>query len=301
MSRFSKYGVISLKGFAMGAGSVTPCVSAGTIALLTGIYEPFINSLESFSRPQTWKALFKGHFKEFWQLINGNFLVALTVGLAISVLLLAKLASWGLSTYPVQTWAFFFGLIVASTFILLKGIKGKTIFDIIYIAIGIALGIGFFYLTPAKAPEGLWYIFLCGAVSICTMILPGIAGSFVLQIMGRYETMMKALDFQAPDWPVLLVFTLGCIVGILAFSKFLKWLMSKWEKQTLMILTGFVIGSLTRIWPYSNMETVANAQILRTGSAEVIDYMIPGAVGFCILGIALVVLIQYLGSRRKSE
>lgn len=127
MSRFSKYGVISLKGFAMGAGSVTPCVSAGTIALLTGIYEPFINSLESFSRPQTWKALFKGHFKEFWQLINGNFLVALTVGLAISVLLLAKLATWGLSTYPVQTWAFFFGLILASTYILLKGIKGKTI------------------------------------------------------------------------------------------------------------------------------------------------------------------------------
>lgn len=301
MSKLSKYGIIALKGFAMGAGSVTPCVSAGTIALLTGIYEPFINSLESFSRPQTWKALFTGRFKEFWKIINGNFLLALTAGLAISVILLAKVAAWGLATYPIQTWAFFFGLIIASTVILLKGIEGKTIFDVIYIAIGIALGIGIFCLTPTSAPEGLWYIFLCGAVSICTMILPGIAGSFVLQIMGRYETMMNALDFQAPNWPVLIVFAFGCVVGILAFSKFLKWLMGKWEKQTLLILTGFVIGSLTRIWPYSDMAKVTEAQILRTGSAGTIDYMIPGAIIFCIIGVALVVLIQIIGTHKKAE
>lgn len=299
MSRLPKYGIITLKGMAMGAGSVTPCVSAGTIALLTGIYEPFINSLESFSRPETWKALFKGRFKEFWELIGGNFLVALVIGVATSILLLAKVASWGLATYPIQTWSFFFGLILASTVILIRNIKGKTLFDVIFIAIGIALGVGFFYLTPATPPDGLWYLFLCGAASICTMILPGIAGSFVLQLLGRYETMMNALDFQSPNWPVLLSFALGCVVGILSFSKFLKWLINKWEKQTLLILVGFVIGSLTRIWPYSNMETVTNAQVLRTGSAAPIDYMIPGAVGFCLIGIALVTLIQYLGSRNK--
>lgn len=299
-NNFSYYFKTGLKGFGMGAGSVTPCVSAGTIALLTGIYSNIIDSLDALSNPGTWKALFSGHFKEFWNRIDGNFLLALTVGFLISILALSKLAVWGLSYWPVQTWSFFFGLIVASTVLLLKDVKGFKWKDILFILAGIAIGIGVFYLTPTEAPDGLFYIFICGAVSVCTMILPGIAGSFVLQIMGKYEDIMRALDFQNPDWPVLIVFALGCVVGLLAFAKLLKWLMGKWEKETILSLTGFIIGSLVRIWPYSDMRQIEEAQILRTGSAQPLDLQIPGAVISCLAGIALVAAIQIIGSRRKA-
>lgn len=288
--------MIALKGFGMGAGSVTPCVSAGTIALLTGIYGQLIDSLDSLSNPKTWKALLSGRIREFWGIIGGSFLTALAIGFIVSVLVLAKLAVWGLSVWPVQTWSFFFGLIVASVILLLRGVEGLRWRDTIYILLGVAMGVGVFYLTPSQAPDGLLYIFLCGAVSVCTMVLPGIAGSFVLQIMGKYEYIMKALDFQAPDWPVLIVFAAGCVVGILAFSKFLKWLMGKWEKPTLLILTGFVVGSLVRIWPYSDMAAISEAQLLRTGVASPLDLQIPGAVVWCLVGIALVAAIQFFGT-----
>lgn len=300
-NNFSYYFKTGLKGFGMGAGSVTPCVSAGTIALLTGIYPTLIDSLDALANTKTWKALFSGNFKEFWNLIHGSFLLALTAGFIISVLALSKLAVWGLSYWPVQTWSFFFGLIIASTILLLADVKDLKWKDSIFILIGIGLGIGIFYLTPTEAPDGLLYIFICGAVSVCTMILPGIAGSFVLQIMGKYEDIMRALDFQNLNWPVLIVFTLGCIVGLLAFAKLLKWLMSKWEKETILILTGFILGSLVRIWPYSNMQEIKDAQVLRTGVAEPLDLQIPGAILWCAIGVALVVAIQFIGSRKKAE
>lgn len=299
-----KFSIFALKGFGMGAGSVTPCVSAGTVALLTGIYQPLIDSLESMSRPSTWKALFKGRLSEFWKAINGNFLVALSIGFIVSVLALAKLVTWGLDYWPVQTWSFFFGLIVASTVLLLAEVKGFRIFDLVFIAAGIALGIGIFRLSPSETPESLWFIFLCGAVSVCSMVLPGIAGSFVLQIMGKYEYIMRALNFDSLNIPVIVVFVIGCVVGILAFSKFLKWLMGKWEKATLLVLTGFVIGSLVRIWPYSNMQDIIEAQTLRTGSATPLDLQIPSAILWCLIGIALIALLQMikiLSARKKRK
>lgn len=300
MSNFKKYLGYSLKGFGMGAGSVTPCVSAGTIALLTGIYSLLIDSLDALSNKKTWKALLSGHFREFWSLINGNFIVAITIGFAVSILALAKIVTWGLTYHPIQTWAFFFGLIVASTVLLLKGVKGLKWSDLFFIAIGIAAGIGIFCLTPSSTPDSLAFIFLCGAVSVVTMVLPGIAGSFVLQIMGKYETIMRALDFQNPNWPVLWAFFIGCVVGILAFSKFLKWLMGKWEKQTILILTGFIIGSLVRIWPYSDMQAVGNAQLLRTGTAAPVNLQIPSAIIFCAIGVGLVATIHLLANRNRQ-
>ena len=284
--------IIALKGFGMGAGSVTPCVSAGTVALLTGIYQPLLDSLASLSNPRTWKALFGGRFKEFWQLVGGTFLVWLTIGFVISVLALAKLVSWGLEVHPVQTWAFFFGLIVASTILLLLEIKDWKLSDLFFIAVGVGLGIGIFCLTPSQTPDSLLFIFICGAVSVCSMILPGIAGSFVLQIMGKYEYIMKALNFDNLNIPVILVFCLGCAVGLLAFSKFLKWLMSRWEKATLLVLIGFVMGSLVRIWPYSNMESIQSAQLLRTGCASPLDLQIPSAILWCAAGIVVIAALQ---------
>lgn len=300
MTKIKNHILTGLKGFAMGAGSVTPCVSAGTIALLTGIYSNLIGSLDAMSNKSTWKALLGGRFKEFWKLLGGEFLLTIGIGFTISILLLAKFVTWGLTHFPVQTWSFFFGLIVASTVLLLKGVKGKRPLDILFIAVGIAAGIGLFYISPAQSPDSLAYIFLCGAVSVITMVLPGIAGSFVLQIMGKYEVIMRALDFQHPNWPVLWAFFFGCAAGILAFSKFLKWLMSKWEKPTIMILTGFIIGSLVRIWPYSHMEAISQAQLLRSGIESPVNLQIPYAILFAAIGAALVGVLEIMSGKMKS-
>lgn len=289
---FRKYFLLGLKGFGMGAGSVTPCVSAGTVALLTGIYQPFIDSLDSFSKPSTWKALLHGRFGEFWKRINGGFLLSITIGFLVSILALAKLVTWALNYWPIPTWSFFFGLIVASIVLLLTHVKGFRFYDIAFLAAGLGMGVGIFCLTPAETTDALWFIFVCGAVSVCTMVLPGIAGSFVLQIMGKYKYVMEALNFDNLNFPVLLTFALGCIAGILAFSKFLKWLMSRWEKQTLLVLIGFVVGSLVRIWPYSDMQQLADAQLLRTGVAGPLDLQIPAAVISCVIGVALIMVLQ---------
>lgn len=291
----------ALKGFGMGAGTVTPCVSAGTIALLTGIYQPLLDSLNSLSDPGTWKALFSGKFSDFWKRINGTFLCEVMAGFVISVLALAKFVTWGLETWPIQTWSFFFGLIIASTVLLLKGVENLCWKDSLFILVGVALGVGISSLPTAdNASDSLLYIFVCGAVSVCSMILPGIAGSFILKVMGEYEHILKAMDFENPQILLLLVFILGCVVGILAFSKFLKWLMSKWEKPTLLVLTGFVVGSLVKIWPYSDMEAVAAAQVRRTGLAEPIDFQIPGAVLWCIIGVLVVVLLMIASALMKG-
>lgn len=297
--------VAALKGFGMGAGSVTPCVSAGTIALLTGIYQPLLDSLNAMSEPKTWKALLKGRFGEFWKLVNGTFICEVMAGFVVSVLLLAKFVTWALEMWPVQTWSFFFGLIIASTILLLKGVEGLKFKDSAFIVLGVLLGVGISSLSGTDdTPDALWYIFLCGAVSVCSMILPGIAGSFILKVMGKYEYILKALDFQHPDIPVLLAFVIGCVVGILAFSKFLKWLMGKWEKQTLLVLIGFVVGSLVKIWPYADMDAVTAAQLRRTGTVAPVDLQIPGAVIWCAVGIALVVLLavtpRLLTSRKRA-
>lgn len=301
MSKLKEFGMAALKGFGMGAGSVTPSVSAGTIALLTGIYGKIIDSLDALSNKKTWKALFSGNVREFWSLVGGTFLVALALGFVVSVLALAGVVDWGLTHYPIITWAFFFGLIIASTVLLLKGTKGLRWTDLIWAAIGVALGIGICRLTPSESPDSLLYIFICGAVSVTTMILPGIAGAFVLQVMGKYEYIINAI---APpmNWPVLGVFALGCIVGLLAFAKFLKWLMGKWERQTIVLLIGFVIGSLVRLWPYYDMEANRIAQELRTGlPATTVDLQIPGAVISCIIGVGLVAAIAFIGNRNNRK
>jgi len=217
------------------------------------------------------------------------------VGFVVSVLALAKLVTWGLEVWPIPTWSFFFGLIVASTVLMIKDIEGLNLKDVIFIVLGIGLGVGISSLSNSdNAPDSLLYIFVCGAVSVCSMILPGIAGSFILKVMGKYEYILKALDFEALNLPVLIAFGLGCVVGILAFSKFLKWLMGKWEKPTLLVLIGFVIGSLIKIWPYADISALEKAQYTRTGVQAPLDLQIPGAILWCIIGIALVAGIHWI-------
>ena len=224
--------------------------------------------------------------------MDGNFLVALFVGLVVSILTLAKVVTWSLVEYPVITWAFFFGLIIVSAFYMLMDIKDKRLKDGLWIIIGIALGLAFCFLTPTHTPETSWFYFVSGAVAICTMILPGISGSFILQIFGNYDIIMKSLDVSALNWSVLVPFVLGAIVGIVAFSKFLKWLLSRYERQTMLLLVGFVLGTMLKIWPWADKEAVSAAG----HGLQIVEAIIAMAVG-----VGLVVLIQSLSKKQESN
>ena len=282
----------------MGAANVVPGVSGGTIALLTGIYSDIVGALNAVTEKETWKSLLHGRFLEFWRLIKGDFLVALLVGVLLSVFSLAKLVTWCLTYYPILTWAFFFGLILASAVVMVRGIKDFRGADLIPSVIGLALGLVICTMSPTKTTDDIWFIFLCGAISICAMILPGISGSFILLVMGKYHYIMQAITDL--NWPVIIMFGVGCVVGILAFAKLLHWLLARWERQTMLVLLGFVFGSLVRVWPWYDSEAVEAAQLLRTGSVSPLDLQIPGAVIWCAVGIAAVVLFELLGSRKKS-
>lgn len=320
------FGINALKGFSMGAG-VFPGVSAGTIALMTGIFQPLIDSLAAILSISNWKKLFSGDAKGFWKAINGSFLVAVGIGMILGFLILARVVSWSLGHWPIQTWSFFFGLILVSTVWLLTDIKGWKAADVMWLVLGAGTGVA---LCLVGHPDqnhpntALWYTFLSGALAVCSMILPGIAGSFILVMMGNFAFMLGVLngtvshvlggDGQA-QWGQLLVFALGCIVGIVAFSKALHALLEHHGRPTMLVLFGFVLGFLVAIWPWSDKVSIAAAQLLRGGNVsgaqalklagEVpagfqIDLQVPSAVLFFLVGAAVVAVIQIL-SKKKTE
>lgn len=315
MNALTKNILTGLKGFGMGAANVIPGVSGGTIALLTGIFTEIIDALNALMDPSSWKMLLKGQFREFWRYIHGTFLVSLLVGVLISIFSLAKLMVYVMHFYPVQTWAFFFGLIIASSVYMIYDIKGWKFVDFLFFAVGIALGVVICTLSPTTTPDDLWFIFICGAIAVCTMILPGISGSFILVILGKYDYIMQSVNQL--NLPVLLVFGIGCVIGILGFSKFLHWLLKRYERATMLTLVGFVIGALVKVWPWNDMTAVAEGQLLRSGmtaesaqagaqallsagnAAQGIDLQIPGAIIWAIAGLALVAVLEYLSSLQK--
>lgn len=287
MRAFEKLSV-ALKGFFMGAANVIPGVSGGTIALITGIYARLVNSLDAVMSIESWKMLFKGEFKAFWKRIDGTFLLWLVIGVCVSIFSLAKLAELCLHSFPVQTWAFFFGLIAASAVVMFRGIKGWKAKDVAIAAAGVLLGYVVCTLSPTTTPDSWWFIFICGAIAICTMILPGISGSFILVILGKYDYIMGAVSDL--DLPVLAIFALGCAIGILAFAKALHWLLERREKETMLVLLGFVVGSLVKVWPWNNMDAVPDGGM-----------HIPGAIIWCLAGIALIIVIEIFNKRYEQN
>ena len=321
MKGFWKNIMVAVKGACMGAADVIPGVSGGTIAFIMGIYDEFVGSLASING-EALKLLLKGRFSAFWKHINGSFLLSLVAGIGISVIALAGLMQMLLSDFPIQTWAFFFGLIVASSLFIIRGISGWKLRDGLLLIFGVALGALICTLSPTQTPDGLWFIFLSGALAICAMILPGISGSFILLILGKYQYIMgcisglvSGVDFTR-NLLILGVFGLGAIIGILSFTRFLHWLLARWKKETMIVLAGFIIGSLVKIWPWTNAEAIVLSQFPELASsgeslpAEIIsqymasaDLHIGGAVLFALIGFCLVTGIEMAGklvSRKKS-
>lgn len=246
------YALLVLKGMGMGAADVVPGVSGGTIAFIVGIYDELINSIKSISG-QSLKLLFTGKFAAFWRMINGGFLFSILLGIGISVFSLAKVITWLLVEHPVLVWSFFFGLVLASTWFVAKDIKGWNWKTVSGFVAGAVLAYYITVATPAKTPEYLWFVFLCGAIAICAMILPGISGSFILVLLGKYFFIMDAV--KTLDLTVIAVFGAGALIGITSFSRVLSYALKHVRNITLAVLSGFMLGSLNKVWPWKEMLT----------------------------------------------
>ncbi len=246
------YAAITLKGLGMGAADVVPGVSGGTIAFIVGIYDELIDTIKSFNA-RNLNYFFTGKWGTFWKQINGTFLFSLLLGIGISIFSLAKVITYLLETHPILVWAFFFGLVLASTWFVGKDIKGWNYKTVISFLIGAVVAYYITVATPSETPTNLFFIFLCGAIAICAMILPGISGSFILVLLGKYFYIMEAVkNFRIG---ILLVFAAGAFIGITSFSHLLSYALHKLRNVTLAMLCGFMLGSLNKVWPWKIVET----------------------------------------------
>ena len=311
MNRTSKdYSLITLKGIAMGAADVIPGVSGGTIAFISGIYEELLNSIKSVNL-HSLKLLLSGRFADFWKAINGAFLLSLCTGIAISIISLAKGLKFLLDHYPILVWSFFFGLVVASAIYVAKTITKWSPATILSGIVGIIIAYSITIITPAEANTTYWFIFLSGAIAICAMILPGISGSFILVLMGMYKFILESVsEFKIA---VILTFMSGAAIGIVSFSNVLSWLLKKYHNLTISMLSGFMIGSLNKVWPWKEVVetfTDRHGEIkplvesnVFPGTYEQITgnpaFML-GAIALAIVGFALIFIIENIANKLKK-
>ncbi len=245
------YLLIGLKGVAMGAADVVPGVSGGTIAFISGIYEELLTSISNINLG-LFKTLKNDGLKAAWKQVNGNFLAALFIGILISVVSLSKMIKWLLEHKPILLWAFFFGLVLASIIYIIKQVEK---WSVISIVIGVVTAILGYLITiiPSVNAQEVSYLFLIfsGAIASCAMILPGISGSYILLLIGIYPLVMTALSNK--DVKVISAIIIGVIIGLTTFSKLLKWLFTNYRNQMLIALTGLMIGSLNKVWPWKSV------------------------------------------------
>lgn len=248
---------LALKGMAMGIAEVIPGVSGGTIAFITGIYEKLLDTIKAFS-PSLLKTFKQEGVSGLWSTINGTFLVTLLIGMGIGVVVGVFGVTHLLEHYPEMLWAFFFGLIISSAIFIGKQVPNWRITEIVALLIGIAFAYYITVASPAQGNEALWFVFLSGAIAISALILPGISGSFILLIMGMYSfiipTVTNALrTFDSESLLIMGVFAAGCLLGLMTFSRVLSWTFKNYKSPTLALLTGFMIGSLNKLWPWRNV------------------------------------------------
>jgi putative membrane protein len=249
MPTFKNRLVLALKGVAMGAADVVPGVSGGTIAFITGIYEELIDTISGVSLV-TFQTLFKKGFAAFWKAINGNFLLALGAGIALSILSLAKLITTQLEENPVAIWSFFFGLVAASIPVVARRVSAWSARTYFAFGVGAITAFLITQLPSVENADASWYLFVSGAIAICAMILPGISGSFILLLLGSYVVVLDAINDR--DLGAIAIFGAGAVVGILSFSRVLKWMFKRYHNVTVALLSGFLLGSLNKIWPWKH-------------------------------------------------
>ena len=285
----------------MGAADVVPGVSGGTIAFIVGIYEELINSIKSINT-ENLRLLFRGQFRSFWEGINANFLLSIVLGIGISIFSLAKIITYLLVNQPILVWAFFFGLVLASTWFVAKEIKQWQVKTAISFVTGAVLAYYITVATPAETPTHPLFIFLCGAIAICAMILPGISGSFILVLLGKYFYIMEAVkSFRIT---VMLTFMAGAVIGITTFSRVLSFALRRFHDATIALLSGFMLGSLNKVWPWKEtIETYTDSHGVVKPLVEqniAPNTQVIEAVGLMILGFTLVYALEKLSTRKGA-
>lgn len=298
------------KGVAMGAADVVPGVSGGTVAFITGIYDELLRSIASV--PAAMGLFLRGRIVEAWKAANATFLLILLLGIMTSVVSLARVITFLLAEHPIPVWSFFFGLILVSTHLVVREVQrwnGSRVFSLL-------LGVAFAYWITVASPLQLGHdplsLFLAGAIAICAMILPGISGSFILVLLGLYSFVLTAV--KGLDITVLLIFASGCLVGLVSFAGILRWLLVRWRDLTLTFLTGLMIGSLNKIWPWKQTLTwrtdsqgeqvpVLQSNLWPEQFAQLSgqDPQILLAIGLAVAGIVLVLGLEWLAARHPQS
>jgi putative membrane protein len=289
----NNYFVNILRGIGIGTANVIPGVSGATIAIITGVFEPLVNAIKSFDVTAL-RLLGARRLREFSQHVNLPLLVPLAIGLFAAIVSLARLLEYLFDRCPVYVWAYFFGLILASIYFVGRTVRPWTGVRLILFAAGVAVAALLTFLNPAVENPNPAYVFLCGVLAICSMILPGISGSFILILMGNYELIVFEGISQA-RLSLLVPFLAGCAIGLVAFSHVLSWVLRVAKQQTLAILTGFIAGSLVTIWPWKETVyrlTETGEAVMKDGEPVIFKYqpVLPEALN-AEVGIALVVMV----------
>ncbi|MEA1873130.1 MAG: DUF368 domain-containing protein [Bacteroidota bacterium] len=292
-----------LKGAAMGAANVIPGVSGGTIALITGIFERIIEAIKHFDI-KALRFLFKGNFKSFAKHVDLKFLLFIFIGIGLAIISIARLFEFLFVNYPVFIWAFFFGLVLASVYFVAKRVAKWNFASVSSFIIGTSAAVSISLISPAGENADIWYVFLCGVVAACSMILPGLSGSFVLILLGNYQLMIDAVNRLR--WDVLIPTVLGAGVGIMAFSWILSWVFKRFRDETIGLLSGFILGSLGILWPWKTELTEPFGEQLKTVGY---DWYLPQfnietlmAIGLIAIGIVSIwVMEKYAGKLDDSK
>ncbi|MDA9349255.1 MAG: DUF368 domain-containing protein [Polaribacter sp.] len=304
--KLQDYFVIGLKGMAMGAADVVPGVSGGTIAFISGIYEELLSTISNVNLSLL-KTLKTSGIKAAWKQLNGSFLTALFLGIFVSIVSLAKVIKHLLESQPILLWSFFFGLVLASIIYIAKQITDWNFKAFLVLIIGAVLAYFITTLNPLVSENSSsLFVFLAGAIAICAMILPGISGSFILVLLGAYKPVLEAINNR--DFKTILVFMAGAVVGLLTFSRVLKWLFKNHKNLTLAVLTGFIIGSLNKIWPWKEtltwrinsrgVEVPFNQQSISPFSFDE-DPQLIMAIVFAVLGFVLILGMEKLAIKKQ--
>jgi putative membrane protein len=306
MKNLKHYCLLFLKGVSMGTADVIPGISSGTIALITGIYRQLLGAIHSFNKT-AFKLLLTGKWRQFWTHIHGSFLLPVGLGITVSLLTTVHVVRYLLSHHPIEIWSFFFGLSIISSIAVYQQIKKFNFLSLCITLIGGLLGYLIIQISPLATTSATWFIFMSGSLAMCAMILPGISGSLVLLILGKYTFMLDALE--SFDWPILTIFMLGGAVGLITFSSALLYMLRQYTDHTIALLAGFMIGSIPKTWPWKNFASIArnvpssilleeNISPMQFQAIHHKDPRILQALLCISLGCLIVILLKKLGNRK---
>jgi len=308
--KISDYLNVYLTGFIMGSADVVPGVSGGTVAFVLGIYEELIGSIRMIGQPAVWRSFLRLQWRETLRLVNFFFLAALGMGLLSAIFLLAPGIEWMLTHQPVLIWSFFFGLVAASILVVAPRVKIWSISRWVALLLGTFFGFWLVGLVPVQTPDVWWFYILSGAIAICAMILPGISGSFVLVLLGKYQDAIIAVNER--DFVTLALIACGALVGLVTFSQILSWLFRRYHDLTVAALTGLMIGSMRKVWPWKEvLETMVDRRgevvplvernllpPLNVGGAFNMEIVV--ALAAAMLGVAIVVVVERIAMARSK-